>query len=367
MRGWKVWTEASGNKWRCRWRGAHGGGQQTFLYKADAVEMAEHTERSFQRKDAGLAPLPALFRPNFQAFQSEYQAWVEAKRSKRTSYLAKNSLAIWTEFAGAVFPVTRKMKAATGGKTVDDFCAWMLSTPRLLKDKPASVNYARMTLRHIKAAFRWGQKHEYIDRDPFLHFEMPPEEKVARILRPEEMSAILQHLPDVCARAAIFVLYTGLRIGEVLNLDWSGVELAPNGKYYLTVLKSKTRRAKPETKTQGIHAVALAAMGERQSFGKVFDVKLSRLSQTMAAAARKVGLGRVRWHDLRHTWATHLMEEAKDLRALMDAGGWATMQAAMIYQHPTEKRRDVTFKMPYLVPSRPLKVLKHEKPETEKE
>lgn len=346
LKGWKVAVEPSGTNWRCRWRGKYGTDQATFVYKKDAQDKAEAVRVNFQRMDAGLSPIVAPTAPNFPAFHGEYSLWLEAKRSRRTLYLANNAIGLWVEFAGECFPVTRKMKAAGGGKTVDDFCAEMLKT--------RSPNGVRLVLRHLKASFRWAQKYEYIDRDPFLHFEMPPADKVARLLRPDEMAAILQHLPDVCARAAVFVLYTGLRIGEVLNLDWSGVDLGANGRHYLTVLKSKTRRAKAETKTQGIHPYALAAMGTHMESGKVFDVKLSRLSQNMARAARLSGVGRVRWHDLRHTWATHLMEQAKDLRALMDAGGWTTIQAAMIYQHPTEKRRDITLEMPYVVPSRPL-------------
>lgn len=352
MRGWKVWTEPSGNGWRCRWRGTYGAGQQWLLYKNDALAYAEAKKRGFTRADAGLEPLPAPVVQNFPIFRREYEAWLHANRSARTLYLAKNSLDMWVEYAGEKFPVTRKIKAEAGGFTPDDFCSFIMNA----REKRTSVNYARMTLRHLKAAFRWGQKHEYIDRDPFLHFEMPPAVKVARVLRPEELAAILQHLPEVCARAAVFVVYTGLRIGEVLNMDWSGVEEV-NGTHYLTVLKSKTRRAVAETKTQAIHPIALKAMGPRRESGRVFDVKLSRLSQTMAAAARKVGLGRVRWHDLRHTWATHLGEEARDMKALMDAGGWATVQAAMIYQHSTAKRRDVTLQMPYSVPAWPLKII----------
>lgn len=40
---------------------------------------------------------------------------------------------------------------------------------------------------------------------------------------------------------------------------------------------------------------------------------------------------------------------------MMDAGGWVTVQAAMGYQHSTEKRREVTLQMPYSAPAWPLK------------
>lgn len=349
MRGWKVWVEKSGKDWRCRWRGAYSSGQKVFTFKRDALEMAEKMRQAWQRKDAGLPPLPETDPgPDFPAFRSEYLAHLSAKRSKRTRYLAEHALKQWVAFAGERFPVTRKVKAAHGGHTVDDFCAFILN------EQGQAVNGARINLRHLKAAFRWALKHDLLTYDPFLFFEMPPAEKVARLLRPAEVAAILQNLPEICARAAVFVLYTGLRVGEVLALDWSGIEEA-GGKWYLTVLKSKTRRARSETKTQGIHSVALKAMGA-PGVGRVFDVKRSRLNQTMARAARIAGLGRVRWHDLRHTWATYLMEESKDLKAVMDVGGWATHEAAMVYQHPTEKRRDVTLQNPYSVPSGPLQV-----------
>lgn len=332
--------EPSAGIWRCRWRGVHGSGQATFTYKRDAQDLAEAKRQAWQRLDAGLPPLPAAATPaNFPAFSKEYRAHLESKRSARTLYLASHALKLWVEFAGERFPVTRKMKAETGGHTPDDFSAWLAAK------KKHTPNGIRINLRHLKAAVRWAVKFDLLSYDPFLHFEFPPAEKVARLMKPDELGRLFAELPDICRRAALFALFTGLRIGEILALDWSGIERSASGIWYLTVLKSKTRRAKAETKTQAIHPRAVSVLGPGRDYGKVFDVKLSRLEQTMKAATARLGMGRVRWHDLRHTWATMLMQEARDLPALMAAGGWATSQAAMIYQHPTDKRRDVTLKM----------------------
>jgi integrase len=255
--------------------------------------------------------------------------------------MALLALKQWEEFAGKGFP--------TRGKMPNDFCDWLLNrnTKPLLMGRPLdapkkvlSPNYARIILRHIKAAFRWAHKHKHIDHDPFVYFEMPAPVKVARVLRPSEVTALLRELPDLPRRAFYFTLHTGLRISELLRLDWNDVERGD--KWYLTVLKSKTRRGREaRTKSQRIHPYAIQAMGEPGT-GKVFPVQAAWLQRCLRRATKKLGLGRVRWHDLRHTWATFTMEQVQDLRAMMDAGGWETEHAAMVYQHKTKRRVDVT-------------------------
>lgn len=352
-RGWKVWVEPSGESWRCRWKGIYGTGQETFVRKPDAGDLRDATKADFQRRDAGLpsAP-PAAAAPDYAAFRADVLAWYSRQRAGRTLYNTRVSLDWWEEFAGQAFPVLARRGP---GKTIDQFADWALNVRAKRGGGKQGVNHVRLRLRHLKAAFRWGLKRDHLEVDPFLHFEMPPKVKVARLLTPDELSRLMAEMPDVCRRAMFFVLHTGLRIGEVLRLDWSGVSRGPTGIWYLTVVKSKTRRALgAETKTQAIHPRAVAVMGEPRKAGPVFDVKLSRLEQRLRAAVLKLGLGRARWHDVRHTWATYLMEEIKDLKALMDAGGWATVEAAMVYQHGTDKRRDATLQMPLQVPFQPL-------------
>lgn len=357
-KSWKVWVESGGAHWRTRWRGAHGRGQKVFLYKKDAQELRDALKQRFQRRDAGLPPLPApaelAARKAYPAFRRDYLAWLRQWRAERTHYNAARSLDLWEEFAGPEFPVSRRQRLEAGGKAPEDFTLWMLQVKKKADGGAQHVNHVRLRLRHLKAAVRWAYKEGYIDYDPFLHFEMPPAVPVARLLRPEEAQALVAELPDIVRRAFFFALFTGLRVGEVLRLDWAGVERRAGGRWYLTVLKSKTRRARAETKTQGIHARAIEAMGPPAASGPVFPVTLSRLEQRLRAAVVKLGLGRVRWHDLRHTWATYLMQEVRDLGAVMPRGGWVTPQAAMLYQHDTDERRDVTLKMRYEVPTGPL-------------
>ncbi len=48
---------------------------------------------------------------------------------------------------------------------------------------------------------------------------------------------------------------------------------------------------------------------------------------------RRAGINDFRPHDCRHTWATWLYSETRDLRLLMDLGGWKTIAMVERYTH----------------------------------
>ena len=53
-------------------------------------------------------------------------------------------------------------------------------------------------------------------------------------------------------------------------------------------------------------------------------------------ALRRAGIERhIRFHDLRHTFASHLVMKGVDLRAVAKLGGWRDTQMAMRYAHLT--------------------------------
>ena len=339
-RGWKVSMERAGRNWRCRWRGSHGDGQLVFVSRQDARELAECKRQEFQRADAGLPPRPPEHRHiSFGDMTQRYLDWLDSRRSARTRQIAGRALDLYRAMVGDRLPVR---------EDVDTFSQALL--------RRYSPNAARIYLRHSKAAFRWAlhQRPRLIEEDPFSGFEFPAPSPVARLVSPADMTAILGEVPDVVRRALVYMLYTGLRTGELVRLDWSDVQ-RDGDDWRMTVAKSKTRRAAPEKKTQAIHPSARAVMGEPREAGRVFAVSAGRLGQNLRRAVLKLKLPRTRLHDLRHTWATHLLQSAPDLRAVMEVGGWASVQAAMLYQHGTPERQRVTLSMRYdLAPSRPL-------------
>jgi len=57
------------------------------------------------------------------------------------------------------------------------------------------------------------------------------------------------------------------------------------------------------------------------------------LLRTFYSATQKAGLKGLRWHDLRHTFATRLVQAGVDLYSVQKLGRWKTVQMIMRYAH----------------------------------
>jgi len=140
----------------------------------------------------------------------------------------------------------------------------------------------------------------------------------------------------------VFALHTGLRIGELRALRWDDVELGENpqvvvGRNYskgvLTTPKSGKSRPVP------LNTVAAAALPERgRDEDPVFTRTGTPLSEPQARrlmiqARDLTGIGDLRWHRLRHTFATRLAELNTPVHALQALMGHASVLTTMAYVH----------------------------------
>ena len=135
------------------------------------------------------------------------------------------------------------------------------------------------------------------------------------------------HLPDVITLA----LNTGMRKGELLGLEWVRVDFV-NGLIYLegADTKSGKRRAIP------INGPARLALQTRQAvagggplvFSGIQDVKRS-----FGHACRLAGIVNFRFHDLRHTFASWLVQAGVPLTEVRDLLGHASIEMTERYAH----------------------------------
>ena len=195
---------------------------------------------------------------------------------------------------------------------------------------------ARTRIVCLRGAFAWGIKEKFVFEDPFAGITKLPKISFAgRVLSDYEISLLLAHMGnEKLRRACVFALYTGMRKNEIVKLVWADVR---HDHVVIPAEKAKSGRSRMVM----LHAEAIKAMGERRAPNvPVFGIAYYLLTVEIKRACVLSGLGKIRFHDFRHTAATRFFEKCDDVFAAMDSFGWASPGSAVPYQHMTKKRQD---------------------------
>lgn len=157
--------------------------------------------------------------------------------------------------------------------------------------------------------------------------------KSFRWLTRTEWRKLRAELAPHLQRMADFAIATGLRWGNVSSLQWDQVSLERR-VVWVGAGEAKGRKAL----SIPLAPTALAALRRtgRERTGYVFTYNGEPLTSPKTgwnAAVRRAGLEHVRWHDLRHTWASWHVQNGTPLKVLQELGGWASLEQVMIYAH----------------------------------
>ena len=199
---------------------------------------------------------------------------------------------------------------------------------------------------------------------PYTVIDRPKQPKGReRWLTPKEAEELIDACAPHLAPLVTFILYTGARLSEALHLDWDALNL-PRRRVAFLDTKNGTHRGVP------LHSRAFEALAnlphrdgavfrcpapKGQKIGPPYARRVGgggQISTAWLGACRRSGFaelvkviedkeGRKRNvykatitpHDLRHTWATWFYAETRDLRALMELGGWKSMAMVLRYAH----------------------------------
>jgi integrase len=146
-------------------------------------------------------------------------------------------------------------------------------------------------------------------------------------------SALQVEAPLLC-QCAEFTLATGLRENNVLELEWSQIDLRRRVAW-LHGDQVKTKQPLGVPLNDEAEAVLRSRRGidKRYVFGNP-DYPLTKASnRAWYAALRRSGIKGFRWHDLRHTWASWAVMSGVRLEEVQRLGGWKTAQMVQRYAH----------------------------------
>jgi integrase len=220
------------------------------------------------------------------------------------------------------------------GKALEDISRSYIMSIASIKVNEASKATANRYLALIRAVLRKAAlEWEWLDKAPKVTLYPEPKRRV-RWLEPSEVEALLGALPEHQADLMRFAVSTGVRQGNVLGLQWSQVDMVRQVAWiHADQAKSGKAIGIP------LNRIAMAALTKQ--IGKhdthVFTYRGQPLKQANTRAwqraLKRVGIENFRWHDLRHTWASWLVQNGVSLAELQELGGWESTEMVRRYAH----------------------------------
>lgn len=229
-----------------------------------------------------------------------------------------------------------------------------------LKERGLAAATIARKLAAIKAFYRFMTAEGYMDANPAEVVEAGTKGiKLPRVLSEDEVVRLLNQ-PDITTaegfrdRTMLEVLYaTGMRVSELINLTLERVDL--NMKYIIAFGKGSKERIVPlgsvaaEFLQQYLEKVRPKLTHAGRNTNIVFlafgghELTRQRFWQIIRAYGRKANINKALTpHILRHSFATHLLDNGADLRSVQELLGHSDISTTQIYTHLTNKRlRDI--------------------------
>jgi integrase/recombinase XerD len=227
---------------------------------------------------------------------------------------------------------------------IDDFL-WELKSKKKLS--PASLF---RKIESLRAFYRFQVGEGRVEENPAEDFRgQRVALKLPRTLSPQDVDRLLSAPPDgsfeaARSKAMVELLYaTGMRVSELVGLRLDCVHLE-DGWLRVMGKGSKERLVPIHDRARGALkaylALRQARFKDRSTGPEVFvsnrGAKLSRVQfwRDLQALAKAAGLGqKIHPHLLRHSFATHLLQNGADLRTVQELLGHSSLSTTQIYTH----------------------------------
>lgn len=305
--------------------------------ETDDKELAKRILKSIEGKIAEGKWFPdsreKLADFSFRELAEKYKMWVNGRQKS----------AVWKGY------VIKQLVQEFGSVTLNQFSTHMLEhfqTKRLKKgNKPATVNRLIAVISHMfTKAVDWKIMYKHIAQD--INVKMLPEHnRRLRYLSKEECQALIDSSEPHLKPIVITAVNTGMRRGEILGLRWDRHIDLKHGFILLDNTKNGERRLIPINQT--VKALLLGLTRRIDVPYVFYDPATGKhykdLKKSFSTACRKAGIRDFHFHDLRHTFASHLVMAGVDLTTVRDLLGHKDIKMTLRYAHlaPSHKVKAV--------------------------
>ncbi|MCP5007613.1 MAG: tyrosine-type recombinase/integrase [Planctomycetes bacterium] len=233
----------------------------------------------------------------------------------------------------------KNLRAYFGNPKLDTIAPKLIAGYKVhRRNKGASSSTINRELYMLSKAFNLAVKEwEWLRENPVSKVSKESENNErGRWLSDKEETALLRKCPDWLCDIIAFALQTGLRQDELLSLEWSRVDESRK-----TILIQRTKNGKPKTVPLSNTALSILKKKTLRSLknGLVFfsanGTKISRhnLGRAFRNALDKAGIEDFRFHDLRHIFATRLVQRGEDIYKVAMLMGHKDIRMTQRYAH----------------------------------
>lgn len=199
-------------------------------------------------------------------------------------------------------------------------------------------------LKYVRAVFNYAADAGIILRDPTPKLKFKKNLKIKSVLKEDEIFHLLKMAKEnnhpwfpVWALAC----YTGLRSGELYALKWDKIDLTK--RMMIVSLSWNGKNGFKETKSGDDRIVEIAEsllpLMEDLYRNRTTQFILPRFeswekneqARVLQNFLEKINLPRIRFHDLRASWATVMLSKGVEPIKVMSMGGWKDLKTMQIY------------------------------------
>jgi integrase len=167
---------------------------------------------------------------------------------------------------------------------------------------------------------------------------------VRHLKRGEPLLPVLEHFGDHLTPAVLLSINTGLRRGELFKLQWSSVDF---NRRLVTVEGRNAKSRQTRHVPLNNEAMSLLRSWREQTAdgARVFAVA-TNYKNGWKALLKRAEITQFRWHDMRHHFASRLVQRGVPLNTVRDLLGHSTVQMSLRYAHlAPDQRREAVAKL----------------------
>ena len=212
----------------------------------------------------------------------------------------------------------------------------------------------------LRSYYRFLEREDIIPYSPMVRgFSLKTKKSLPVFLSESEVTKILTLPADdsprnLRSKAILELLYaSGLRLAEIASLNKEQIQPNRNeirvigkGKKERVVLMGQAAMVALQTYIEHGRTKLLKDINEKALFLNTRGSRLSRRSieTTVQEAASAAHIAKnVHTHTLRHSFATHLLDNGADLRTVQELLGHSTPATTQIYTHVTSKKAKIVY------------------------